>query len=218
MLALTFLQKSKEKWMMARRCERVSAVFGQSAPWTMAAMTSSSCQSLKPLEVQTVGSLEDGVSYVRADFSCDGFDGAFFGSDHHLVGEVARSASSGTSEWLSMAGVKMVPLMLTAEAAAAVPHASLSMVVAVATDVDVMRAMVLVATQSLTMPFPGLPGLYVLRRVCRIPVMKVVASSRVYWPPALVRSASFAMLARTCSRVVACAMKQASAMVKKETR
>ena len=39
------LRKSKEKQMMARRCERTSAVFGQCAPWTTVAMTSSSCQS-----------------------------------------------------------------------------------------------------------------------------------------------------------------------------
>ena len=114
-----------------------------------------------------------------------------------------------------MAGAMVVPLMLEAEVAAAVHLALLSTVMAVAMDVDVMHAMAFKVMQSLTMSFPGLPGLYVLRRVHWIPVIKVVASSWLYRLPALVGSMRFAMLAHTCSRVVARAMKQVSAMVKK---
>ena len=46
-----------------------------------------------------------------------------------------------------------------------------------------------------------------------MPAMKVVAWSWLYWPLALVRRVSFAMLERTCSRVVARAVKHASAMI-----
>jgi len=46
-----------------------------------------------------------------------------------------------------------------------------------------------------------------------MPAMKVVASSWLYCPLALVRRGSFAMLEQTCSRVVARAVKHASAMI-----
>jgi hypothetical protein len=49
--------------------------------------------------------------------------------------------------------------MLAAEATAAMCLDSSSMVVVVATDMDVMCAMAFEVTQSLTMPFLGLPGL-----------------------------------------------------------
>jgi len=78
------------------------------------------------------------------------------------------------SEWLSMAGAMMVPLVLAAEVAAAMHLDSSRTVVVVATDMDVMRVMAFETTHSLTMPFPGSPGLYVSWRVRWILVINMV--------------------------------------------
>jgi hypothetical protein len=45
--------------------------------------------------------------------------------------------------------------------------------------------MAFVAMQSLSMPLPGSPGLYVSRRMRRTPMIKVVVFSWLYWPPAV---------------------------------
>jgi hypothetical protein len=91
--------------------------------------------------------------------------------------------------------------------------ASLRTVLAVATMVDLMREIALEATHSLYIPLPGSPGLKVLWRMRQMPVMNVVAFLWLYWPLVLVRRLSFAMLKRTCSHVVARAVKHASAMI-----
>ena len=72
---------------------------------------------------------------------------------------LSQSALSWASDWVVIAGA-MVDLLVLAMVAAAASHlASSSMVLAVATIVDLMQAMALEATQSLSIPLPVLAGL-----------------------------------------------------------
>ena len=66
---------------------------------------------------------------------------------------------------------------------------------------------------SFSMPLPGSPRLYVLLSTRQTPVMNMVMASWVYWLLELRGSVSLLITATMWSHVVACAVKQASAMV-----
>ena len=87
-----------------------------------------------------------------------------------------------------------------------------------ATSVDFMverrlGGVAMLQTSSWAIPLPGLAGLNVLLRTQARAVKNVVMSLWLYCPLAFFRRTSLAMLCRTCSRVVACAVKHASAML-----
>jgi hypothetical protein len=83
----------------------------------------------------------------------------------------------------------------------------------VATDVVLIFPMVLAFVQRPDMPHPGLIGLNVLFSTRMTAALKFVATLWLNWPLEFLDRASFLMALRTCSRVVARAVKHASAMV-----
>ena len=100
----------------------------------------------------------------------------------------------------------------------AVAHDAARIDITVATLVDLMvgrrlGGVAMLLTSSWAMPLPGLAGLNMLLSTQATMVKNVVMPLWLYCPLTFFGRTSLVMLSRTCSQVVACVLKHASAML-----